>query len=105
MKALLAEDAEFISLDAPLHGGARIAQLFYATRRRYGSAICTRVTPFNGEWGMLRFIGGVLESAQSFETDAVRIHGIHAQRNPDKLAHLRSLQMAGAGAVPAPLDV
>ena len=40
----------------------------------------------NGQWGLLRFVGGVLESAQSLETDGVRIVCIHSQRNPDKLA-------------------
>lgn len=37
---------------------------------------------------MLRFVEGVLESAQSLETDGVRIVRIHSQRNPDKLARI-----------------
>jgi len=42
----------------------------------------------NGEWALLRFIDGVLESAQSYETDGERITRIHVQRNPEKLARL-----------------
>jgi RNA polymerase sigma-70 factor (ECF subfamily) len=36
----------------------------------------------------MRFIDGVLESAQSFETDGQRITRIHVQRNPRKLERL-----------------
>ena len=46
----------------------------------------------NGEPGLLRFIDGELESAQSFEIDRTdageRIVRIHVQRNPDKLARI-----------------
>lgn len=98
MKSLLEDNAEFIgdgggkvpSFSAPLKGGERIAQLYFANSRRYGRALRTQVSPINGEWGMLRFIGGVLESAQAFETDGVRIHRIQAQRNPEKLVWLDS---------------
>ena len=48
----------------------------------------TRLAPINGEWALLRFIDGVLESTQSLETDGARIVRIHAQRNPEKLARL-----------------
>jgi RNA polymerase sigma-70 factor (ECF subfamily) len=46
------------------------------------------VVVLNGQWGLLRFIDGTLESAQSLETDGERIVRIHAQRNPDKLARI-----------------
>ena len=42
----------------------------------------------NGQWGVLRFIDGELESAQSYETDGERIVCIHVQRNPDKLVRI-----------------
>ena len=45
----------------------------------------------NGEWGLLRFVDGVLGSVQSFEADGERITRIYAQRNPDKLAHATTL--------------
>jgi len=96
LKSMLAEDAELIgdgggkvpSFGRPLQGGQRIAQLYLATSLRFGSTLRVELATINGEWGLLRFIDGVLESAQSFETDGEHIVRIHAQRNPDKLARL-----------------
>ncbi|MGH8829553.1 MAG: RNA polymerase sigma-70 factor [Polaromonas sp.] len=96
LKSMLADDAELIgdgggkvpSFGRPMQGGQRIAQLYLATSRRCGSALRVELATINGEWGLLRFIDGVLESVQSFETDGERIVRIHAQRNPDKLAQL-----------------
>ena len=42
----------------------------------------------NGEPGLLRFIDGELESAQTFEIEDDRIARIRVQRNPDKLARI-----------------
>ena len=72
----------------PVVFDARIAQLFYATRLRFKGAVQVELAVINGQWGVLRFIDGVLESVQSFETDGECIVRIHAQRNPDKLRHL-----------------
>ncbi|RDK00778.1 RNA polymerase sigma-70 factor [Paraburkholderia lacunae] len=96
INALLAEDAMLIgdgggqvpSFPKPMVGGRRIAQLFYASSLRYGSEIGVRLVVLNGQWALLRFIEGKLESAQSFETDGERIVRIHVQRNPDKLARI-----------------
>ena len=96
LNTMLAEDAELIgdgggkvpSFGKPLVGGQRIAQLFYAANLRFGSGLHVELARINGEWGVLRFIDGVLESAQSYETDGQRIVRIHVQRNPDKLARL-----------------
>nr|WP_057924890.1 RNA polymerase sigma-70 factor [Burkholderia ambifaria] len=96
IQALLAEDAMLIgdgggkvqSVAKPMLGSRRIAQLFYATWLRYGGDARSRLVILNGEWGLLRFIGSRLESAQSFETDGTSILRIFMQRNPDKLAHL-----------------
>ncbi|RYX95786.1 MAG: RNA polymerase sigma-70 factor [Comamonadaceae bacterium] len=96
LKSMLAENVELIgdgggkvpSFGKPLVGGQRIAQLYLATRLRAKDGLRIELAWLNGEWGLLRFIDGVLESAQSFETDGERIVRIHAQRNPDKLAEL-----------------
>lgn len=96
LKLILAEDAELIgdgggkvpTIGKPLVGNQRIAQLYYATHLRYKGAQEIKLVVMNGEWGILRFIEGVLESAQSFETNAERIVRIHVQRNPDKLANV-----------------
>lgn len=96
LNALLADGAELISdgggivpsFGKVLEGGQRIAQLFYANKLRFGEGLRVEVAVVNGEWALLRFIDGQLESAQSYETDGERIVRIHVQRNPEKLAHL-----------------
>jgi len=96
LKSMLADDAELIgdgggkvpSFGKPLLGGQRIAQLYLATSLRHGDRLRVELALVNGEWGLLRFVDGVLESVQSFETDGERIVRIHSQRNPDKLARL-----------------
>jgi len=96
LKTMLADDAQLIgdgggkvpSFGVPLVGGQRIAQLYLATSLRYPNLVRFEVVVLNGQWGLLRFIDGALESAQSFETDGERIVRIHAQRNPDKLARI-----------------
>jgi RNA polymerase sigma-70 factor (ECF subfamily) len=98
INALLAEDAMLIgdgggkvpSFPKPMVGGRRIAQLFYASCRRYGSELSVKLVMLNGQWALLRFVEGKLESAQSFETDGARIVRILVQRNPDKLARVAS---------------
>jgi RNA polymerase sigma-70 factor (TIGR02957 family) len=96
LKSMLADDAQLIgdgggivpSFGVPLVGAQRIAQLYLATQLRYPGAVRFEVVVLNGQWGLLRFIDGALESAQSLETDGERIVRIHAQRNPDKLARI-----------------
>ena len=110
LNALLAEDAQLIgdgggkvpSFGVPLVGARRIAQLFYATHRRFGDAVRYEVAVLNGQWGLLRFIGNTLESAQSLETDGERILTLHVQRNPDKLARLAAALGRDTGPVPKP---
>lgn len=112
LRAMLAEDAELVgdgggkvnSFAKPMAGGQRIAQLFYATHRRVGAGQRIVLALLNGQWGVLRFMHGVLESAQSFQIDDridnqrdgqpekqpenQRIRRIQVQRNPDKLARI-----------------
>ena len=105
LKALLAEDAQLIgdgggkvpSFGVPLLGAQRIAQLYVATHLRFRDTVRFELVRLNGQWGLLRFVDGALESAQSIETDGERIVRIHAQRNPDKLARI-----AAAVTTPAP---
>ena len=95
LHALLSDDAELIgdgggkvSSFASLVGGKRLAQLFYAGKRRYRDALGIQVLEVNGQWTLLRFIDGVLESVQSYETDGERLTRVLVQRNPDKLARI-----------------
>ncbi len=96
LQALLAEDAELISdgggvvpsFGKVLAGAARIAQLFFASWRRSElghETLRLELVPINGQWGLLRFIDGRLESVHTMETDGERITRVHIQRNPDKL--------------------
>jgi RNA polymerase sigma-70 factor (ECF subfamily) len=99
ISSMLADDAVLIgdgggrvpSFPKPMVGGQRIAQLFYAANLRYGAAQRLERVMLNGQWALLRFIDGELESAQSFETDGERIVRIHVQRNPAKLARLAAV--------------
>lgn len=93
LHALLSDDAELIgdgggkvSSFASLVGGKRLAQLFYAGKRRFRDALHTEVVQVNGQWTLLRFVGGELESVQSYDTDGERLTRVLVQRNPDKLA-------------------
>ncbi|MBX3627212.1 MAG: RNA polymerase sigma-70 factor [Rhizobacter sp.] len=107
LRAMLAEGAELIgdgggkvlAFPKPLQGGQRIAQLFYAAHRKLRNRQRVQLVRLNGEWGLLRFIDGVLESAQTYETDGERILRIRVQRNPDKLARIAAaVTSAGPGA-------
>jgi RNA polymerase sigma-70 factor (TIGR02957 family) len=96
LKSMLAADAQLIgdgggvvpSFGVPLVGAQRIAQLYFATGRRFPGRVRYEVAVLNGQWGLLRFIADTLESAQSLETDGEHIVRIHTQRNPDKLARI-----------------
>lgn len=93
IKALLADDVELVSdgggkvpsFGKVLRGAHRIANLFWVLWRRLGDGVSYRLVQINGEPGLLRYVGGQLESAQAFVTDGERITGIYAVRNPEKL--------------------
>lgn len=93
MKALLAEQAQLIgdggghvlSFPHPLLGGQRIAQLFYASNLRFKGDLGIGLATVNGELAILRYIGGLLESVQTFETDGEQVFSCLVQRNPEKL--------------------
>lgn len=99
LKALMAEDVELIgdgggkvqSFSKVLRGSQRLAQLYFALWRRLGAAVRMELVEINGEPGLLRFVDGQLESAQTFEIEGERIVRIRAQRNPDKLARIARL--------------
>jgi RNA polymerase sigma-70 factor (ECF subfamily) len=93
MKALLAEDVQIVgdgggkvpSFFKVLRGADRIANLYWALYKRLADQVVYRIAQINGEPGLLRYIGGRLESAQAVVTDGERIVAIYAVRNPDKL--------------------
>lgn len=99
LQALLAENVELIgdgggkvpSFGKVLCGAFRIANLFFATARRFPSGVVYRMVMLNGEPGLLRYVQGQLESALAFVTDGERIVALYAVRNPDKLARIEAL--------------
>ena len=99
LKALMAEDVELIgdgggkvqTFSKILRGSQRLAQLYFALWRRMGAAVRMELVDINGEPGLLRFVDGELESAQTFEIEDDRIVRIRVQRNPDKLARIAQL--------------
>lgn len=64
----------------------RIAELYRGLLDMYPGQVEYRMATINGEPGLLRYIGGKLESAQAFVIEDGRIAAIFAVRNPDKLA-------------------
>ncbi|MDQ0588290.1 RNA polymerase sigma-70 factor [Variovorax paradoxus] len=99
LKALMAEDVELIgdgggkvqSFSKVLRGSQRLAQLYFALWRRMGASVRMELVEINGEPGLLRFLDGQLESAQTFEIEGERIVRVRVQRNPDKLARIAQL--------------
>ncbi|PBI83824.1 ECF RNA polymerase sigma factor SigJ [Variovorax boronicumulans] len=106
LKALMAEDVELIgdgggkvqTFSKIPRGSQRLAQLYFSLWRRMGAGVHMELVELNGEPGMLRFLDGELESAQTFEIEGERIVRIRAQRNPDKLARIAQLFAAKRGA-------
>lgn len=94
MKALLADGVELVgdgggkvpSFGEVLQGADRIANLYWVFGRRPQQQVSYRLVQINGEPGLLRYLDGQLESAQSFVIEGGRITAIYAVRNPDKLA-------------------
>jgi len=100
IEALLARNAEYISdgggkvssFPYGIHGAGRIARLYGHAPKKAQGRIFYRMVSINGEPGLLRYIGGQLESAHAFVVDGGRIVWIHVVRNPDKLARIPSFQ-------------
>ncbi|MGC4078988.1 MAG: sigma-70 family RNA polymerase sigma factor [Rubrivivax sp.] len=102
IQALLAADAslqgdgggQVASVPHPLLGARRIAQLYFANALRWAGRLRWEPVRLNGRPGLLRFVDGRLESAQSFEFEGGRILRISVQRNPAKLARLQAAWQA-----------
>jgi RNA polymerase sigma-70 factor (ECF subfamily) len=97
IRALLAEEAALMgdfggagpSLRSPLSGDRLIAQLYYAHYLRHGDNMRLELALLNGEWALLRYLQGELDSVQAFEYDGGRISRVRIQRNPAKLAGVK----------------
>jgi RNA polymerase sigma-70 factor (ECF subfamily) len=96
MKGMLAESAELVgdgggivqAFPKPMVGGPRIAQILYAATLRPENRLRFELATINGRAGVLRYLHGALESAQSYDTDGERITRVYVQRNPEKLRRI-----------------
>lgn len=94
MKALLSPDVAFVSdgggkmpsFHRVLQGAGRIAGIFWSLEHQNPGQVCYRMARINGEPGLLRYVNGRIESAQSFRIEDGRIVAVFVVRNPDKLA-------------------
>ncbi|QWP77266.1 RNA polymerase sigma-70 factor [Lysobacter sp. K5869] len=102
MTALMADSATLIgdgggivaTFPEPMVGGARIAQLLFASTLRPQRGLRIELARINGRWGVLRYFNGELESAQAYDSDGERIVRVYVQRNPNKL---RRIALGAAG--------
>lgn len=93
MKALMAGDVQLVadgggkvpSFLHILHGAGRVAGVFWTLEHKFPEQVIYRAATVNGEPGLLRYIEGKLESAQSFIVDNGLIVAVFIVRNPDKL--------------------
>ncbi|CAJ0894170.1 RNA polymerase sigma-70 factor [Ralstonia flatus] len=95
IRALLADDAQLVgdgggkvpSFTRIIQDAGQITKIYCELVRAMGDVryVYARV---NGEPGLLRYVDGTLESAQSFVIANGRIVAIYVVRNPDKLAHI-----------------
>jgi RNA polymerase sigma-70 factor (ECF subfamily) len=94
MKALLSDQVQFVadgggkvpSFLHVLHGAGRVAGVYWSLEHRFPGQVSYRAAQINGEPGLLRYVDGKIESAQSFIVDEGSIVAIFVIRNPDKLA-------------------
>ena len=94
MKELLSANAQLVadgggkvsSFMHTLHGAGRVAGVFWALENKFPGEVSYRMATINGEPGLLRYVEGQIESAQSFIMDEGKIVAVYIVRNPDKLA-------------------
>lgn len=102
MKALLSPDAALVSdgggkmpsFHRILHGAGRVAGVFWSLEHQNPGQVRYRLARVNGEPGLLRYVNGRIESAQSFRIEDGRIAAVFVVRNPDKLVGVPQQFMA-----------
>lgn len=93
MKAMLSDQVQMVSdgggkvksFHRILHGAGRVAGLYWSIEHQFPLQVAYRAALVNGEPGLLRYVAGKIESAQSFIWDEGRIVAVFVMRNPDKL--------------------
>jgi RNA polymerase sigma-70 factor (ECF subfamily) len=93
MKALMSDEVQLVSdgggkvksFHHILHGAGRVAGVYWSLEHQCPGEVAYRPALVNGEPGLLRYVDGKIESAQSFIVDDARIVAVFVMRNPDKL--------------------
>lgn len=93
MQALFSPDVAFVSdgggkmpsFHRILRGARRIAGVYWSLEHQHPGQVQYRLARVNGEPGLLRYLNGRIESAQSFHIEDGRIAAVFVVRNPDKL--------------------
>jgi RNA polymerase sigma-70 factor (ECF subfamily) len=94
MKTMMADDVQLVSDGGGkitsflriLRGAGRVAGVFWSVEHQYPQRVDYREARVNGQPGLLRYVEGQLESAQSFVIEDGKIATVLVVRNPDKLA-------------------
>lgn len=94
MKELLSANAQLVADGGgkvtaylhTLHGAGRVAGVFWSLEHKFPGQVSYRMATINGQPGLLRYVEGKIESAQSFIMDDGKIVAVYIVRNPDKLA-------------------
>jgi RNA polymerase sigma-70 factor (ECF subfamily) len=93
MKSMMADDVQLVAdgggkVNSYLrvqHGAGRVAGSFWSLEHMFPQRVLYRQARVNGEPGLVRYVDGKLESAQSFLIEDGRIVAVFIVRNPDKL--------------------
>jgi RNA polymerase sigma-70 factor (ECF subfamily) len=93
MKAMMSDEVQLVAdgggkVNSFLHilrGAGRVAGVYWSLEHQFPSQVVYRPALINGEPGLLRYVGGQIESAQSFIVDEGRMVAVFVMRNPDKL--------------------
>lgn len=96
MKALMTDGVQLVadgggkvnSFLHILHGRGRVAGVYWSLEHQFPGKVSYRAALVNGEPGLLRYVDGKIESAQSFIVDDGQIVAVFVMRNPDKLTAL-----------------
>jgi len=99
MKALMSDQVQLVGdgggkVNSFLHivrGAGRVSGLFWSLWHKAPGRVDYRAATINGEPGLLRYVDGQIESAQSFIVDDGRIVAVFVVRNPDKLIAIPAL--------------
>lgn len=96
MKALMSDGVQLVadgggkvvSFLHILHGPGRVAGVYWSLEHQFPGKVAYQPALVNGEPGLLRYVDGKIESAQSFIVDDDQIVAVFVMRNPDKLTAL-----------------